>query len=174
MCSLLTSVSFGQTAATHYAAVTYMQLIAPAPCRGSGRAARIFDNDGEFLLIEAALHLPKWLKPEVADNRIWLYDGAVHILPLPSRAYPNLPASLSTAEALQMLQSPDIATLAGELCSSCIHPFWQQFINLACGSWHQLLSQGQASTTDGQLATTMCLALAGMLLSPGGMTCMVE
>jgi hypothetical protein len=28
------------------------------------------DTDGEFLLIEAAHHLPRWLNPDVADNRV--------------------------------------------------------------------------------------------------------
>ncbi|KAL0030851.1 hypothetical protein WJX77_009624 [Trebouxia sp. C0004] len=32
--------------------------------------ARIWDNDGDFLLIEAAYSLPKWLKPETSKNRI--------------------------------------------------------------------------------------------------------
>lgn len=31
---------------------------------------RVVDSDGEFLLIEAAAHLPAWLEPEVADNRV--------------------------------------------------------------------------------------------------------
>lgn len=31
------------------------------------------DADGEFLLIEAANTLPKWLNPEVADNRVSLF-----------------------------------------------------------------------------------------------------
>ena len=31
---------------------------------------RVFDTDGEFLLIEAAHHLPKWLDPDTADNRV--------------------------------------------------------------------------------------------------------
>ena len=31
---------------------------------------RLYDNDGEFLLIEAANALPKWLNPEVAENRV--------------------------------------------------------------------------------------------------------
>ena len=78
-----------------------------------GLAARIWDNDGEFLLIEAALHLPKWLKPEVASNRVWLHQGSVHLLPLPSRHNPNLPAQPTLAEALQMLDSPNVATIAG-------------------------------------------------------------
>lgn len=31
---------------------------------------RVVDTDGEFLLIEAANALPRWLNPEVADNRV--------------------------------------------------------------------------------------------------------
>jgi hypothetical protein len=30
---------------------------------------RVYDTDGEFLLIEAANALPKWLNPEIAENR---------------------------------------------------------------------------------------------------------
>jgi len=28
------------------------------------------DSDGEFLLIEAAEYLPKWLNPDTAENRV--------------------------------------------------------------------------------------------------------
>jgi len=31
---------------------------------------RVCDNDGEFLLIEAADYLPKWLNPDTAENRV--------------------------------------------------------------------------------------------------------
>ncbi len=30
----------------------------------------VTDSDGQFLLIEAAHHLPKWLKPETSENRV--------------------------------------------------------------------------------------------------------
>ena len=33
----------------------------------------IRDGDGEFLLIEAANHLPTWLKPETSTNRVSVY-----------------------------------------------------------------------------------------------------
>ena len=33
---------------------------------------RVQDTDGEFLLIESALHIPDWLKPETAENRVFL------------------------------------------------------------------------------------------------------
>lgn len=34
---------------------------------------RVEDNDGEFLLIEAADHLPKWLNPDSSENRVGLH-----------------------------------------------------------------------------------------------------
>src|ERR1700691_4056524 len=37
------------------------------------------DTDGEFLLIEAANALPRWLNPEIADNRVCCDIGARHI-----------------------------------------------------------------------------------------------
>lgn len=44
-------------------------------------AIQVWDDDGEFLLIEAAYSLPTWLEPDVATNRIWLYRGHVHCIP---------------------------------------------------------------------------------------------
>lgn len=77
---------------------------------------RVEDNDGEFLLIEAADHLPKWLNPDSSENRVglhpkqellgycfilhkvfiicfifwqvFLYRGQLHILPYPSKLSP--------------------------------------------------------------------------------------
>ncbi|XP_050832471.1 protein ecdysoneless homolog [Serinus canaria] len=46
-----------------------------------GLAASIDDNDGEFLLIEAADFLPKWLNPENSENRVFFYKGELHIIP---------------------------------------------------------------------------------------------
>ncbi|KAL2083639.1 hypothetical protein ACEWY4_021412 [Coilia grayii] len=48
-------------------------------------AAKVEDNDGEFLLIEAADYLPKWLKPENSENRVFFSNGELHIIPCPSR-----------------------------------------------------------------------------------------
>ena len=43
---------------------------------------RIYDTDGEFLLIEAADALPRWLNPEIAENRVWMNAGQLKIIPL--------------------------------------------------------------------------------------------
>jgi len=42
---------------------------------------RIFDTDGEFLLVEAANVLPKWLSPENDQNRVWLHDEKLLLIP---------------------------------------------------------------------------------------------
>ena len=42
----------------------------------------ITDTDGQFLLIEAANALPRWLNPEIADFRVWLNNGKLLIIPV--------------------------------------------------------------------------------------------
>ncbi|TLD19461.1 SGT1 domain-containing protein [Venturia nashicola] len=43
---------------------------------------RVSDTDGEFLLIEAANTLPKWLNPEIAEHRVWINKGELRIIPM--------------------------------------------------------------------------------------------
>ncbi|KAL5121062.1 hypothetical protein ACEQ8H_000913 [Pleosporales sp. CAS-2024a] len=62
---------------------------------------RVYDTDGEFLLIEAANALPKWLTPEVAENRVWINNHRLLLVPLSKQDVD--PAPLSTEEALKML-----------------------------------------------------------------------
>ncbi|GAA5894726.1 uncharacterized protein JCM6883_002191 [Sporobolomyces salmoneus] len=42
----------------------------------------IEDDDGEFLLIEAADVLPNWVTPQNAANRLWIHQGHLHLIPL--------------------------------------------------------------------------------------------
>ena len=78
----------------------------------SNVSARIWDNDGDFLLIEAAYSLPKWLKPETSSNRVWLQSGCLHVIPLPNKHYPTLPAAPTVHQALQILSADSISTKA--------------------------------------------------------------
>ncbi|NWI91290.1 ECD protein, partial [Pitta sordida] len=82
-----------------------------------GLAARIDDNDGEFLLIEAADFLPKWLNPENSENRVFFYKGELHIIP-PSETPEqecDLPAPCPTiSEALSLLSARSEEFLAAE------------------------------------------------------------
>ncbi|XP_075656130.1 protein ecdysoneless homolog [Castanea sativa] len=55
---------------------------------------RVWDTDGEFLLIEAAFHLPRWLNPENSLNRVFIRQGRIHIVPKDRLSSPNLSDSL--------------------------------------------------------------------------------
>jgi hypothetical protein len=61
---------------------------------------RIYDSDGEFLLIEAANALPKWLNPEVAENRVWINSHRLLIIPLGKE---EEPAPLTLKQASQII-----------------------------------------------------------------------
>ncbi|XP_030059299.1 protein ecdysoneless homolog [Microcaecilia unicolor] len=62
-------------------------------------AARVEDNDGEFLLIEAAEVLPKWMTPENSSNRVFFHCGELCIIP--AAQDPDHGPTLS--QALQLL-----------------------------------------------------------------------
>lgn len=63
---------------------------------------RVYDTDGEFLLIEAANALPKWLNPEIAENRVWINNGHLRIIPTKENTAPK---NLSIQEALDFILS---------------------------------------------------------------------
>ncbi|XP_044715486.1 SGT1 protein [Hirsutella rhossiliensis] len=67
---------------------------------------RAVDADGEFLLIEAANVLPEWLSPEMDQNRVWLHDGKLFIIPLEDDGmHGTQNQSLSLSQAVDSLQS---------------------------------------------------------------------
>ncbi|KZT61276.1 SGT1-domain-containing protein [Calocera cornea HHB12733] len=59
------------------------------------------DSDGQFLLIEAAEVLPRWVTPSNAENRVWIYKNELHLIPLshtsPPSSRPHPSRSLNTA-----------------------------------------------------------------------------
>lgn len=71
---------------------------------------RVFDTDGEFLLIEAANSLPKWLNPDIAEHRVWINRGQLRIIPLQREAVegtgpktPGLLASATLSDAIAFI-----------------------------------------------------------------------
>ncbi|KAI1441624.1 SGT1-domain-containing protein [Annulohypoxylon stygium] len=67
---------------------------------------RVFDSDGEFLLVEAASVLPKWLSPEIDSNRAWIHDGKLYMLPMEASSGMKRPLSLPEAVGF-IKSSPD-------------------------------------------------------------------
>lgn len=66
----------------------------------SNIVAHVSDDDGEFLLIQAAEHLPSWLNPESSENRIFISHGSLHIIP-----------SLTTSDESSIMSFPTTPTI---------------------------------------------------------------
>ena len=75
-------LTFGDAVDDEWLAVWLLRgLTAALP---PGTAARAWDEDGEFVLIEAAEALPKWVRPEAVADRVWWAGGALHLVPPPA------------------------------------------------------------------------------------------
>ena len=81
------------------------------------------DNDGEFLLIETAYVIPGWFKPENSTNRVFIRQGALHLLPLSisDRGKETIitkqssrGASLSVEKAISTLKDGNFGTTAAD------------------------------------------------------------
>ncbi|KAF9358414.1 hypothetical protein BGX26_001816 [Mortierella sp. AD094] len=80
-----------------------------------GSVARVQDNDGEFLLIEAADYIPSWLDPDNSENRVFICNGNLHIIPIAVTAEEKatFPSSLGTRTKSPKLQDALDMTLSG-------------------------------------------------------------
>ncbi|EYU39297.1 hypothetical protein ABFS82_11G097500 [Erythranthe guttata] len=76
---------------------------------------RVWDSDGEFLLIESAFHLPKWLNPDTSENRVFIRRGIIRIVPKSSfQLTPKLEDSLrflSSRDNDSISRAPDAVQL---------------------------------------------------------------
>ncbi|CAL9166969.1 unnamed protein product [Musa hybrid cultivar] len=77
--------------------------------------ARAWDSDGDFLLIEAAFALPRWLEPDTAANRVFIRGGQLHIVP--KRVFPDTP---SLEAALASVRSEEVDTRASDKVQAAI------------------------------------------------------
>ncbi|XP_008580384.1 PREDICTED: protein SGT1 [Galeopterus variegatus] len=86
--------------------------------------ARIEDNDGEFLLIEAADFLPKWLDPDNSANRVFFHNGELCIIPAPRKHgavswLPTTPPRI--AQALNIISTHPEEILASESIRAAVN-----------------------------------------------------
>ncbi|KAH6606267.1 sgt1 [Trichoderma cornu-damae] len=66
--------------------------------------ARVGDSDGEFLLVEAANVLPRWLSPETDRYRVWIHLGKIFLIPLGHRSKDE-PSMRTQPERMSLLQA---------------------------------------------------------------------
>ncbi|WFD45104.1 hypothetical protein MPSI1_003781 [Malassezia psittaci] len=79
-----------------------------------GICVRVEDEDGEFLLVEAAHELPSWVRPENATNRVWIYNGDLHLIPLKYASEitedGDQHSFLSVSQAVALVRDPNVDT----------------------------------------------------------------
>ncbi|KPJ07174.1 Protein SGT1 [Papilio machaon] len=83
-----------------------------------GLIVQIEDNDGDFLLIEAADFLPTWANPETTRNRVFIYNNHVHIIP-PTLV--ELKTPLEITDALKLIVDHPRETKASIQIENAIH-----------------------------------------------------
>ncbi|XP_076909210.1 protein ecdysoneless homolog [Bidens hawaiensis] len=94
---------------------------------------RLWDTDGEFLLIEAAFHLPKWLNPETSTNRIFICGGNLHIIP--KNHFPSDPTLL---DSLSYLSAHEDKTKATSSVQSAIKNRIKDYPDRAVKNMHRV------------------------------------
>lgn len=67
------------------------------------------DEDGDFLLIEAAQSLPDWMDPEVMKNRFFLWQGHFHVISPQCVSYQPSVAQVVFSHRLSVEPSSPIA-----------------------------------------------------------------
>ncbi|XP_059641856.1 protein ecdysoneless homolog [Cornus florida] len=76
---------------------------------------RVWDTDGEFILIETAFHIPRWLNPDTSTNRVFIRLGELHIVG--RGRFPSTPTLL---DSLSYLANSGDESRASELVQSAI------------------------------------------------------
>ena len=119
------------------------------------------DTDGEFLLIEAADVLPKWVTPTNAENRVWIRQGRLHLIPLQYKSAVPLSKQsaeedeqdegyLSEQDALQAIESAGEATLASAPIEASVFQRIAQYASKGCIRMLELMQYSQISRSSSQ------------------------
>jgi len=97
---------------------------------------RVYDTDGEFLLIEAANALPKWLNPEIAENRVWISNGHLRLIPVDAGSSTQ---NLTITQALEFIrQKPDKLLISPFVEDEAFHRI-RDYPNAISSSLHHTL-----------------------------------
>ncbi|KAJ4761147.1 Protein ecdysoneless [Rhynchospora pubera] len=94
---------------------------------------RLWDSDGEFLLIEAAFSLPPWLNPDTSTNRVFVHNGQLHIIP--TQLFPSTP---TLPEAIEAVRNDQIDTRASEAVQTAIQRRIQGYPDKAKENLHRV------------------------------------
>ncbi|CAG8598551.1 10756_t:CDS:10 [Paraglomus brasilianum] len=98
----------------------------------------VSDNDGEFLLIESAMYLPNWLDSSTSQNRIFIYQGNLHLIPLPRTPEENelLPKDITLEMAISRIRDDRINTRADSSIQDAAFARALEFPNMKFSNMH--------------------------------------
>lgn len=82
---------------------------------------RVEDSDGEFLLIEAADHLPGWATPEKCTKKVYIMNGHLHLI--------QRQEDLSMAQAVALLRQSPLAHRVGDAMESSVRQRIQGYLD---------------------------------------------
>ena len=76
------------------------------------------DSDGDFIAIEAAEYLPKWMNPTTSVNRVFISQGKVHIIHKKKEPLPH--GTPSIKDAVDVVRNTRYDTLASKEIQAAI------------------------------------------------------
>lgn len=80
----------------------------------------INDADGEFLLVEAADYIPQWIGPDNSENRVWIRNNNIHIIPLDERGSNKHGGGINLFSALECMKRSPSSFIAEKKVQKCI------------------------------------------------------
>lgn len=101
----------------------------------------VTDNDGDVLLIEAAMDLPSWIDPSNSSNRVFIKQGNVHIIPLPSSPADiiQIPGGnkLEKKKAIEVVRQSSVNTVADDAVQQTIQSRIEEYPKAAQQEIHR-------------------------------------
>ncbi|KAJ6641855.1 Protein ecdysoneless [Pseudolycoriella hygida] len=89
-----------------------------------GIIVRVVDADGEFMLIEAAEHLPEWANPETCEQRLYIHDGYLHLV---RNSPTNETTNLMVSQAIHKIRNNPTLYKVSQDITKCIGQRLEKF-----------------------------------------------
>ncbi|XP_023936751.1 protein ecdysoneless [Bicyclus anynana] len=117
---------------------------------------QVQDNDGDFLLIEAADYLPAWANPETTENRVFIFNQHLHLIP---NAIASTDAPLELKKAIKLVtQNPEVTKAPIEV---------EQAVIKRIGEYPQKIKEGcHSAILKLPVEVATVLTLKPFLISP--------
>lgn len=116
---------------------THLLLRASSELAEHALCISIEDEDGQFLLIEAAEHLPDWVTPESVVNRVWIHNGHLHLV-APHLAQ-NSDEAIPIPQAIGLVRDPSVLTRAPDDVEAAALARAYEYPSIASSHHHRTL-----------------------------------